>query len=314
MAIPKYHELFLPVLQILADEQEWRAKDLYKYVIDNQELSEEDLSEKYGGGGNRALGRAYFACEYLFQSGALKRPKRAHWQITGFGQKMLAEHPEGISLACVMATDGFKDWARRSRERAAERRGLSDADKEEERLEKEVPPDELIDAGVNRLRDTVATELLDRIRGESPRFLEEIVLKVLHAMGYGEGEDDMTVLGGPGDEGVDGVIKQDTLGLDQIYVQAKRRKEDSAIGPENIQSFIGAVHNKGASRGVFITTSRFTTEAKKAAEKYPQPRIILVDGNKLADFMLEHEIGVTVDKVFTVYKIDEDFFEEFGGS
>jgi len=310
MAIPKYHELFTPVLQSLSDGREWRARDFYQSVIDGLGLSDEDRTEKYGGGGNRALGRVYFACEYLYQAGALNRPRKAHWQISDLGRTMLAEHPEGIGLAYLRSTEGFKDWIRRSNERAQGRKGMSDLEETEKLIETDITPDELIDVGVNRLRDTIATELLERIRSESPRFLEEVVLKVLHAMGYGEGEDDMTLLGGPGDEGVDGVINQDKLGLDQIYVQAKRYKEDSPIGPGVVQGFIGAVHSKGATRGVFITTSRFTADAQKAAAKLPQPRIILVDGNQLADLMLEYEIGVTVDKVYKVYKLDENFFED----
>jgi restriction system protein len=310
MAIPKYSELFNTVLQGLTDGREWRAKDFYEHIIDGLGLSEAERTEKFGGGGNRALGRAYFACESLYQAGALARPKKGYLQITDFGRNMLAEHSEGISAAYLRTTDGGKDWTRRSKERAASRKSKFDADEAAELIEADIPPDELIDAGVIRLRDTVATELLDRIRSEPPRFLEEVVLKVLHSMGYGKGEDDMTLLGGPGDEGVDGVINQDQLGLDQIYVQAKRYKEDSPIGPAVIQGFIGAVHSKGAARGVFITTSRFTPDARKAAAKLPQPRIILVDGNQLADLMLENEIGVTVNKVYKVYKLDENFFED----
>lgn len=210
----------------------------------------------------------------------------------------------------MRTTEGLKDWTRRSNELAASRHGKTDAAESDQLIEVDIPPNELIDAGVNRLRDTIATELLDRIRSEPPRFLEEVVLKVLHAMGYGEGEDDMKLLGGPKDEGVDGVINQDKLGLDQIYVQAKRYKEDSRIGPSDVQGFIGAVHSKGATRGVFITTSRFTSDAEKAAAKLPQPRIILVDGVQLANLMIDNEIGVAVDKTYKVYKLDENFFED----
>jgi restriction system protein len=310
MAIPKFNVLFNGVLQSLSDGQEWRARDFYDHVIDGLGLSDEECSETLGGGGNRALSRAYFACEYLFQAGAISRPKRGYLQLTDLGRQILAEHPEGITVAFLRTTDGFKDWTRRTNERAITKQGLSDAASATELIESDITPEEQIDLGVSRLRANVATELLDRVRTESPRFLEEVVLKVLHAMGYGEGEDDLEHLGGTGDEGVDGVINQDKLGLDQIYVQAKRYKEDSSIGRPDIQAFVGAISGKSATRGVFITTSRFTADAREFATRLSQPRIILVDGNQLADLMLEHEIGVAVDKVYKVYKIDENLFED----
>jgi restriction system protein len=309
VAIPKFNELFNGVLQSLSDGQEWRARDFYDHVIDGLGLSVEERSETLGRGGNRALRRAYFACEYLFQAGAISRPRRGYLQITDLGRQFLTEHPDGITVAFLRTTDGFKDWTRRTNERAITKQGLSDVASATELIESDITPEEQIDLGVSQLRANVATELLDRVRTESPRFLEEVVLKVLHAMGYGEGEDDLEHLGGTGDEGVDGVINQDKLGLDQIYVQAKRYKEDSSIGRPDIQAFVGAISGKGATRGVFITTSRFTPDAHEFATRLSQPRIILVDGNQLADLMLEHEIGVAVDKVYKVYKIDENLFE-----
>lgn len=310
MTIPKFHELFNKVLEDLSDGQEWRAKDFYEHVIDSLNLPEDERSEKLGGGSNRAISRVYFACEYLFQARAISRPKRGHVQITDFGRQMLEKHPQGITVAFLKTTEGFKDWTRRTAERALDKKGKSGEGDSIEPIESDITPDELIDAGVTRLRSIIVADLLERIRSESPRFLEEVVLQVLHAMGYGEGEDDIAHLGGPGDGGVDGVINQDKLGLDQVYVQAKRYKEVSPIGPEVIQSFVGAVHGKGATRGVFITTSRFTEGARKFASGLPQPRIVLVDGAQLADLMLEHQIGVTVENVYKVYKIDENFFED----
>jgi restriction system protein len=309
MAIPKFNELFNVVLQSLSDGQEWRARDFYDHVIGGLDLSDEERSETLGGGGNRALSRAYFACEYLFQAGAIIRPKRGYLQITDLGRRILSEHPDGITVAFLRTTDGIKDWTRRTNERAINKQGSSDVAAVAELIESDITPEEQIDLGVSRLRANVATELLDRLRSESPKFLEEVVLKVLHAMGYGEGEDDLEHLGGVGDEGVDGVINQDTLGLDQIYVQAKRYREESSIGRPDIQAFVGAISGKSASRGVFITTSRFTPDAREFAARLSQPRIILVDGNQLADLLLEHEIGVAVDKVYKVYKIDENLFE-----
>jgi len=310
MTMPKYHELFNDVLAGLSDGKVWRAKDFYEFLIDGQNLSEAERSESLSGGGNRAKSRAYFACEHLFQAGAVSRPSKGYLQITALGRQLLADNPDHISVETVRATDGFQAWIQRIGAKNSNKAAKLVVTAPGDLVESDATPEELIDAGVNQLRTAVSTDLLERIRIESPKFLEEVVLKVLHAMGYGEGEDDISHLGGPGDGGVDGVINQDKLGLDQIYVQAKRYQEDSSIGPDVIQSFVGAVHGKGATRGVFITTSRFTPAARKFAEGLPQPRIVLVDGDQLADLMLEHEIGVALDKVFKVYKIDENFFEE----
>jgi len=204
----------------------------------------------------------------------------------------------------------MKEWYRVSTEGSKLHKGSPVISELAEAATSDSTPDEQIDFGIASLRAAVMNELLSRIRTESPRFLKEIVLKVLHAMGYGEGEDDLEHLASTGDEGVDGVINQDKLGLDQIYVQAKRYQEENSIGRLDIQAFVGVISGKSASRGVFITTSRFTKDAREFAARLPQPRIILVDGNQLAELLIEHEIGVTVDKLFKVYKIDENFFEE----
>ncbi|HQU00490.1 MAG TPA: restriction endonuclease, partial [Acidimicrobiales bacterium] len=246
----------------------------------------------------------------LFQARAISRPKRGHVQITEFGRQILAKYPEGITVAFLKTTEGFKDWTLRTAEKSAGKSSKTQSVEPGGLIDSDITPDEQIDVGVSRFRSIIAAELLERIRNESPLFLEEVVLQVLHAMGYGEGEDDIAHLGGPGDGGVDGVINQDKLGLDQVYVQAKRYKEESSIGPDVIQSFVGAVHGKGATRGVFITTSRFTEGARKFAAGLPQPRIVLVDGAQLADLMLEYQIGVTVENEYKVYKIDENFFED----
>ena len=139
--------------------------------------------------------------------------------------------------------------------------------------------------------------------------MERAVLRVLQAMGYGNGEDDVQHLGGMGDGGVDGVINQDKLGLDQIYVQAKRYADDNVVGPGAIRDFNTAVQTKKASKGVFITTSRFSRDAREVLRDLPYTRIILIDGHELASLMLEHRVGVTVDRSYKVFSVDENFFE-----
>jgi restriction system protein len=148
------------------------------------------------------------------------------------------------------------------------------------------------------------------LRGESPLFFEQVVLKLLSAMGYGDGEQSTQHLGGTGDGGVDGVINQDRLGLDQIYVQAKRYKQGSNVDSHAIRDFNTAVQANQASRGVFITTSKFTQDALETKKTLMHTRIILIDGEQLTDLMLDYGVGVTLDKTYSVFKIDENFFDE----
>ncbi|MBG6083819.1 restriction endonuclease [Zhihengliuella flava] len=169
-------------------------------------------------------------------------------------------------------------------------------------------PEELIAYGVQRVNDEIAVQLLERLRGATPDFFEEVVVKVLLAMGYGGAEERGQRIGGTGDGGVDGLIDQDPLGLDRLYVQAKRYGDGNTVGREAIQAFTGALHGFGATKGVFITTSTFTKNARDFASSIPT-RIILIDGQRLVSLMIKYRVGVETEQVYEVVKIDEDFFE-----
>ena len=170
-------------------------------------------------------------------------------------------------------------------------------------------PHETINAAVEETNAAVAADLLVRIRERDPAFLERLVLEVLTAMGYGGAAGTAEHLGRSGDEGLDGVIRQDPLGLDRIYVQAKRYSADRAVGRPDIQGFVGALHGAQADRGVFITTSRFSQDAHAYADKVAA-RVILIDGTALAELLVEHNIGVQESKTYVIKRVDEDFFEE----
>ena len=167
---------------------------------------------------------------------------------------------------------------------------------------------EQIEQGVNLLHAEVATQLIDRLRVQEPAFLEQAVLDLLVAMGYGGAEKQVRRLGGSGDGGVDGVIDQDALGLDRVYVQAKRYAADNSVGRETIQAFVGALHGRHASRGIFITTSRFTPQATEYAATI-NARVILIDGDRLARLMIQYAVGVQTKHTYRVVEVDEDFFE-----
>ena len=313
MSIPKFSELFNDVLIVLSDGNQHHRRELQAEVLNRLVLTDAERAETMSGGGNRARSRVHWAFEFLCQSGATKRPKRGYAEITYFGRQLLQENPAGISLELLRQTEGLKDWRRRSIEARAARRN----EEELEDLEDDVDgsdsadrtPHEQIENSIIAIEAAVASQLLQRLREEDPEFLERTVLKLLHAMGYGSSEDDLQHLGGSGDGGVDGVIRQDKFGLDQIYIQAKRYGS-ATVGRPDIQSFVGALTGQHATRGVFITTSSFSREAKEFARTIQQYRVILVDGEDLVRLMIENKVGVTVSRTVEVVEIDENFFSE----
>ena len=313
MSIPKFSELFNDVLIVLSDGNQYHRRELQAEVLNRLVLTDAERAETMSGGGNRARSRVHWAFEFLCQSGATKRPKRGYAEITDFGRRLLQDNPSGISLELLRQTEGLKDWRRRSIEARVARRN----EEELEDLEDDVDgsdsadrtPNEQIENSIIAIESAVASQLLQRLREEDPEFLERTVLKLLHAMGYGSSEDDLQHLGGSGDGGVDGVIRQDKFGLDQIYIQAKRYGS-ATVGRPDIQSFVGALTGQHATRGVFITTSSFSREAKEFARTIQQYRVILVDGEDLVRLMIENKVGVTVSRTVEVVEIDENFFSE----
>ena len=313
MSIPKFSELFNDVLIVLSDGNQLHRRELQAEVLNRLVLTDAERAETMSGGGNRARSRVHWAFEFLCQSGATKRPKRGYAEITDFGRQLLQENPSGISLELLRQTDGLKDWRRRSIEARAARRNeeeLEDLDDDVDGSDSaDRTPHEQIENSKIAIEAAVASQLLQRLREEDPEFLERTVLKLLHAMGYGSSEDDLQHLGGSGDGGVDGVIRQDKFGLDQIYIQAKRYGS-ATVGRPDIQSFVGALTGQHATRGVFITTSSFSREAKEFARTIQQYRVILVDGEDLVRLMIENKVGVTVSRTVEVVEIDENFFSE----
>lgn len=307
MSIPKFRDLFDLVLAELSSGDEIHSRELKQRVIDRMNLTEAERSETMEGGGNRAGSRVHWAFEYLCQARAVCRPKRGYAQITEFGRELMKDSG-GVTLERLKQTEGYHEWRERSLANKARRKSQTDNESEDSEFEDGTPLEQ-IESGVNEIRASVASQLLQRLRDEDPEFLERTVLTLLHAMGYGSSEDDLQHLGGSGDGGVDGVIRQDKFGLDQIYIQAKRYGSN-VVGRPHIQSFVGALSGQHATRGVFITTSEFSADAKEFARNVPQYRIILIDGENLARLMIEHKVGVTVSRILELVEIDENFFTD----
>ena len=307
MPIPKFKDLFDDVLEVLSAGEVLHGREVRQRVLDRLDLTEAERAETNPGGGNRANSRVHWAVEFLCQAQAVARPKRGYTQITEFGRELMRE-PGSVTLARLRQTEGLKAWRRRTLANRGLRRNLPSDDSDSSEADDRTP-NEQIEASTNEIRASVASQLLQRLRDEDPEFLEQTVLKLLHAMGYGSSEDDLQHLGGSGDGGVDGVVKQDKFGLDQIYVQAKRYGSN-VVGRPHIQNFVGALSGKHATRGVFITTSQFSSDAEEFAKNVPQYRIILIDGEDLVQLMIEHKVGVRVAQTLEIVEIDENFFSE----
>ena len=295
--MPVWEGFLVPVLQALSEGVERGRREMFHLTAAQVGLTEVQLSETLDSGQTKANNRIGWSLSGLARSGAIERPSRARCVIKARGKELLATHPTGLTERIL-----FPDYRRgRRAPTVLAEETVEDAD---------VPldPVEQIDQGVTRYNADVAVQLVERLREQEPAFLEQAVLDLLVAMGYGGAERQARRLGGSGDGGVDGVIDQDPLGLDRVYVQAKRYAADNVVGRETIQAFVGALHGRRASRGIFITTSRFTQHAVEYAATI-NARVILIDGDRLARLMIQYGVGVQTRHTYRLVEIDEDFFE-----
>lgn len=306
MAVPTYEYFMLPTLKLIADNCEYNNRDINEKVADMLNLSEEDKQELLPSKAQKTYySRAGWARTYLKKAGLIYSPTRGVSKITKRGIDLLATNPKTITKDFLMQYDEFKEF-------------LNIDDKNNITLQNvensiniidQKTPDELIAEANSILTSHLESDLLDRILENSPTFFEVLVAKLLLKMGYGGSEDDILQnRGKSGDEGIDGIIKQDILGIDKIYIQAKRWSEK--VSRPEVQKFVGAVHGQNASRGVFITTSSFTKEAVDYAKNI-NSNIILVDGYLLVKLMIKFDIGVQVKETILIKKIDEDFFLDY---
>lgn len=294
----------VPVLEVLSDGQQRTRREMFAAVGDRMGLSDEQRSELLGSGQRKADNRMGWAMSFLARAEAVARPRRGQYVITAAGRALLARHPNGLTEKHLKAIPAFREYVPVDRSSSAAVVDLVAAADEETVLD----PIEQIEQGFTRLKTDIATQLLKRLRDQDPAFLEQSVLDVLVAMGYGGTDKQARRIGGTGDGGVDGVIDQDKLGLQRIYVQAKRYAADNTVGREAIQAFVGALHGRNVSNGIFITTSRFSPGANAYAEGIGS-RIILIDGARFADLMIAYGVGVQPKNTYAVVELDEDYFE-----
>ena len=301
MAIPDFQSVFLPLLKACADGQEHTKQELLPLLARQFGLTDGDLAVKLPSGKQGMFdNRVGWAKSYLKQAGLLEIVGRGVFRITVRGLQVLNENPQPLNVR----------YLKRFPEFVAFNAGkLKDESKptESAALNPETP-DELIAGGYKQLREALALEVLDRIKSVSPSRFEELVVELLLKMGYGGTQEDAgRVVGKSGDGGIDGIINEDRLGLDVIYIQAKRWEAD--VGRPEIQKFVGALAGNKASKGVFITSSGFSKGAAEYASQVNH-RVVLIDGPMLAELMMDHDLGVSTKDVYTVKRLDTDYFEE----
>jgi restriction system protein len=301
--MPTWEGYLVHVLTALADGKTRAKRDLVELVADGAALTPEQRVETITSGGRRYHDRIGWSMSSLVRAGAIERPSRAMYAITDVGRDLLSRHPEGLRETELREIAAYRDYVPITKQ-------TSGATKAQPESSDVLDPRERISSGIEEIHEDVAGELLQRIRAADPDFLEQLVVDLLIAMGYG-GADERRVrrVGGSGDGGVDGVIDQDALGLGRIYIQAKRYSPDNVVGRPAIQGFVGALHGQQADQGVFFTTSSFSKEASEYARAV-NAAVVLIDGRRLSELLIQYGVGVQVEKTYTVVKLDDDYFEK----
>jgi restriction system protein len=269
--LPTWEGFMAPVLEVLADGAVHPRRDLFNEVADHLDLDETQRAAQVPSGGLLLHNRLTWAFSFLTRAGAVVRPRRGAYEITELGRSLLRDHPDGVTEVHLKEIPAFNEYE------ASTSRSTAPEPPAEPSSGQDLDPMEQISLGVERLHSEVAAELIDRLRKGDPTFFEQCVLDVLVAMGYGGPDGQAKRIGGTGDGGVDGVIDQDRLGLQRLYVQAKRYAAENTVGREAIQAFVGALHGRNVNQGVFITTSRFSAGANDYAAGV-STRVVLIDG------------------------------------
>ena len=296
MAIPDSQSIMLPLLELAGDNSTHRFRDAVTYLGDHFRLTDDEKRELMTDGRMRLYYRVAFARRYLKLAGLLEDPGRGEFRITELGLRVLEDKPSRIDFKSLRQQfDGVPD-------------PVIDEEQSQPGDLPTVTPEEALQDAYETLRNSLATDLLYQAKQSSPSFFETLVVDVLVRMGYGGSRKDAgEAIGQSGDEGIDGIIKEDRLGLDIIYIQAKRW--ESTVGRPEVQRFGGALQGRRARKGVFITTSSFSREAVDYTGKI-DTKVILIDGKRLAELMIDHGVGVRTDATYELKRIDADYFPD----
>jgi len=306
--IPNYQKIMLPFLKRISDGKEYKFNEIVDLTAKEFDVTDEEKKKLLPSGqGFLFANRVSWASTYLKKAELIESPKRSYFKITDRGLNVLKQNPSVINSAYLKQFPEFSEWRNN-------RKGDTPSDNDEEvsqSLESiEQTPEELLESSYQSIRKDLAQEILDKILNLSPVFFERLVVELLVKMGYGGSiQEAGQVIGKSGDEGIDGTIKEDRLGLDVIYIQAKRWQPGNMVGRPEIHKFIGALVGQGAKKGIFITTSSFTKDAVGFIPRN-ETKIVLIDGMQLSQLMIDYNVGVTLHHLYEIKRIDNDYFEE----
>lgn len=313
MAVPKYDEMMVPVLRRIAETpgDAVTSKQLRRFVIDYWGLSDNEVAETISSGFERYANNMLWACTYLKQAKCIESPKRGTYLVTQRGLDLVNSGVEKLDRQALMQFPEFCDFLNRSR------KGKDVSAKETEEtvaqpmtVEENESPEDTIDEAFRSIETALVSDILEAIMQQSPAFFERLVVQLLLAMGYGDSLDDSgSVTPLSNDGGIDGVIREDKLGFDNIYIQAKRWDLNACVGRPDLQAFVGALTGTGATKGLFITTARFSKGALEYAGMQHAVKLVLVDGDQLARLMIAHNVGVSVRHTYEIKGIDRDYFD-----
>ena len=303
MAIPDFQTVMLPLMKYSSDGREHNVRETIEYLAKEFKLSEEELTELLPSGSQAIFeNRVRWAKTHLSKAGLLSSPRRSIFIISERGKQVLQTKPKLINMALLRQFPEYVEFTKSDKKK--------DIVKKTNKIEEfftDTTPEEALEYAYQEIKNSLAEEILDKVKSSPSDFFERLVVELLVKMGYGGSlKDAGRATRKVKDEGIDGIIKEDKLGLDVIYVQAK--KWEGSVGRPEIQKFVGALAGQGANKGIFITTSGFSNDAINYIPRN-DTKIVLIDGKKLAEYMIEFNVGVTTTKNFEIKKIDSDYFE-----
>ena len=307
MAVPDYQSLMLPLLRFAGEKKdETSTGEAVEVLAMELGLTDEDLKEMLPSGiQSTFVNRVGWASTYMKKAGLLEATRRGYYRITSRGQELLEKQPKAINVKLLKQYPEFLEFQQLKGTRSGEKAISSGSTPDISTA----TPSEALETAYENLRDELVDELLARVKKSSPSFFERVVVELLVKMGYGGSRADAgKAIGRSGDGGIDGIIKEDRLGLDVVYIQAKRW-DNNSVGRPDVMQFAGALQAQKANKGIFITTSRFTDDARTYVSQIGS-KIVLIDGEQLTNLMIDNDVGVSTVSLYPVKKIDTDYFDE----
>ena len=304
MPVPDFQTIMLPLLKQFGDGKEHSLHETLDKLTQIFSLSEQDLNELLPSGKQTTFyNRVGWARTYFTKSGLLEMTRRSHYKITERGKEVLKSNPALINMKYL---EQFPEYVEFKEKEGTRRKNLEGDDSNEIQQTKSKTPEEMLEYAYQEIRDNLAQELLAEVKKSTPAFFERLVVELLVNMGYGGSRREAArAVGQTGDEGIDGIIDEDRLGLDTIYIQAKRW--DAVVGRPEIQKFVGALMGKRARKGIFITTSSFSPEAENYVKNI-DAKVVLINGKRLSEFMIDYDIGVNGSVAYQLKRMDWDYF------